>query len=206
MENKIIKAYKPYKTTLREVARRCGTDHHTVKRVLLKNGIAIEKGKKDPPTQAHRDAISKACKGRKTWSKGKKMSKTSVYKNMATHIRFNVTSDWLSKFTDLNKLKFLNRTITNRSGRFSETTNWYVKYIEKFYTDTQFNNLYDEWILSNHDKYKRPSIDHIIPKARGGNNDLSNLQFLSWFENRSKTDMTQKEWDLLKSKIEEYLI
>ena len=45
-----------------------------------------------------------------------------------------------------------------------------------------------------------------MPKAKGGTNDLENLQFLSWFENRCKNDMTQKEWNILKSNIGEYLI
>ena len=50
------------------------------------------------------------------------------------------------------------------------------------------------------------SIDHIIPKAKGGTNLLSNLQFLSWFENRCKNDMTQDEWNTLKLNIKEYVI
>jgi len=206
MENKIISAYRPYETTLREVARQCKTDHHTVKRVLLKNGITIVKGKIGPFTQSHKDAISKACKGRKPWSKGRKMPKVSLYKNMMTHLRFDVSLEWLQSFDDIEKLKFLNKSITDRSGRFAETTEWYIGYVEKFYTDLQFTNLYDKWILSNKEKYKRPTIDHIIPKAKSGNNDLSNLQYLSWFENRSKNDMTQKEWNLLKSNIGDYFV
>ena len=53
---------------------------------------------------------------------------------------------------------------------------------------------------------RKPSIDHIVPKAKGGTNDLNNLQFLSWFENRCKNDMTQNEWDILKNNINKYLI
>lgn len=49
-------------------------------------------------------------------------------------------------------------------------------------------------------------IDHIIPKAKGGTNSLDNLQFLSWFENRCKNDMSQEEWKVLKSNIQEYFI
>ncbi len=52
----------------------------------------------------------------------------------------------------------------------------------------------------------RPTIDHITPKANKGGNDLENLQFLSWFENRCKNDMSQKEWDLLKLNINNYFI
>lgn len=43
-------------------------------------------------------------------------------------------------------------------------------------------------------------------QVKGGTNALDNLQFLSWFENRCKNDMSQEEWDNLKSNIEEYFI
>lgn len=55
-------------------------------------------------------------------------------------------------------------------------------------------------------KYKKPSLDHITPKAKGGTSSLDNLQFLSWFENRCKNDMTQNEWDNLKLNMKDYLI
>jgi 5-methylcytosine-specific restriction endonuclease McrA len=64
----------------------------------------------------------------------------------------------------------------------------------------------NNWCLSGYEKYKKSSIDHIKPKAKGGTNDLSNLQFLSWFENRCKNDMTQDEWNILKSNIGEYFV
>ena len=74
------------------------------------------------------------------------------------------------------------------------------------YNDDQFNRIYESWINSGKEKYKKPSIDHIVPKSKGGTNDIENLQFLSWFENRCKNDMTQTEWDNLKLNIKEYFI
>lgn len=36
--------------------------------------------------------------------------------------------------------------------------------------------------------------------------EMANIQFLSWFENRCKNNMSQVDWDLLKSKISDYFI
>ena len=41
---------------------------------------------------------------------------------------------------------------------------------------------------------------------KGGTNNINNLQVLTWFENRCKNDMTQKEWDNMKERIGDYLI
>lgn len=205
INQKVIDAYIPYQTTLREVGRIVEIDHHRVKRILQAEGIQIVKGKRVPFTDEHKAAISNACKGRETWSKGKTMPKESLYKNMASHIRFDVTAEWLSQFEDVEKLKFLNRCITDRSGRFSENTEWYKAYVFRFYGDAQFNSIYARWLGSG-DNYLRPTIDHINPKANGGRNELSNLQFLTWFENRAKNDMSQDQWDKLKSNLQDYLI
>ena len=157
-------------------------------------------------TQEHRENISKACLGRTTWSKGKKMPKSSLYKNMAAHIRFDVTSEWLSEFSDIKKLKFLNSAITRRGGRFDLSTADYIEYVKRFYDDRQFNDLYFYWLRSQKNKWLRPTIDHINPRANGGCNKIENLQFLTWFENRAKCDMTQDEWNNVKENIKDYLI
>ena len=206
MEDMILSKYLAGETSLRDVAIACGTNHHTVKRVLISNGVKIEPAKRRPFTQSHKDNISKATKGRVSWIKGKKANAEMLYKNMASHIRFDVDWVWLSQFDDFEKLKLLNNCITNRSSRFDVTTEWYKTYIEKFYNEEQFNYVYNAWIDGGKVKYKKPSLDHITPKSKGGTNSLDNLQFLSWFENRCKNDMTQTEWDNLKLTIEEYFV
>lgn len=206
MEDLIMVSYIAGETSLRDVARYCGTNHHTVKRVLTKNNIDIVRAKRKPFSKEHRNKISEATKGRKSCMKGRKVTPEMVYKNMASHLRFDVTWQWLSKFDDIEKLKLLNECITNRSNRFDVSTEWYQKYIERFWNCDQFNLVYNRWISSGKEHLKKPSIDHIQPKSKNGCESLDNLQFLSWFENRCKNNMSQEHWDNLKYNIKEYFV
>jgi 5-methylcytosine-specific restriction endonuclease McrA len=55
--------------------------------------------------------------------------------------------------------------------------------------------MYNSW-NNNKGKWNIPTLDHIIPLSRGGDFfDLDNIQILTWFENRAKAEMTQKEWE-----------
>lgn len=134
------------------------------------------------------------------------MSKESKYKNMAGHIRFNVDFDFLKQFDDIEKLSLLNGCISNRDKRWDNVSDeCYKKYLLKFYNDNDFNRFYLKYKQTNN-KYFKPSIDHIIPKSKGGTNDLENLRFLSWFENRCKDNMSLDEWEKIKKNIKEYFI
>lgn len=203
--NEIKELYTIKDWSLRRIAEVFNTNHHKIKRILTNMNIQIEKKPRKPFTDEHRRNISTANKGRASWAKGKKMPKDSLYKNMASHLRFDIEYNWLLQFEDVEKLKFLNGCITNRSGRFDGDTDWYKSYILRFYKDEQFNNIYNKWLDSN-DEYLRPTIDHINPKANGGNNDIDNLQFLTWFENRAKNDMSQERWNSMKKQINNYLL
>ena len=175
--------------SLRKTAKKYNTNHHRIKRILDKNNIEIRQ--------------PKCTRGLRKYEN----SKIAKYGNMKNHLRHDVDLEWLCKFEDFDKLKFLNKQITNKDGtRFCNDKEWYKSFIEKFYYDNQFNNLYQKYLSSNKDKYKKPSLDHILPRAKGGTNDLFNLRFITYLENMCKRDMTIEEWENIKNNIQEYFI
>ena len=175
--------------SLRQVAKKYNTNHHKIKKILIENGCKIRQ--------------PKCTKGLRKYEN----SHIAKYGNMKNHIRFDIELDWLLKFDDFEKLKFLNKQISNKGGdRFNESIEWYKSFIEKFYYDEKFNLLYDNYLKSGNNKYKKPSLDHIIPRSKGGTNDLENLRFITYLENISKRDMTLNEWENIKQRLEEYFI
>lgn len=172
--------------SLRNIAKKCNTNHHAIERLFVRNGVFIRPRTRKPPKRKHID------------------KKRAQYANMMHHLRFDVTLDWLLQFEDFEKLSFLNQQITNRDKRFAETTKWYKSYIERFYFDETFNKLYQKYIQSGKSKYLKPSIDHIMPKSLGGTNDIDNLRFITFFENMCKRDIHPDKWAEMKSHIYDY--
>ena len=83
----------------------------------------------------------------------------------------------------------------------------YKEAILYFWNDNQFNKVYDFWKKEREKEEKntfydwaKPSLDHKIPKSKGGTDELKNLQVLTVFENLSKRDMSQEEWEAFKEK------
>ncbi len=210
LEILICKEYKPAIDSLRDVATRLNTNHKLVKRVLERNNIKIVKAKPKPMADVTKKKLSEKLKGREVWNKGLKtanqMPMKSRIENMRSHMRWNVDIDFLMIFEDFDKLKFLNRSISRKRDFGNISTEYYKEFLTKFYNDTQFNIIYNKWKANGEQKLLRPSLDHILPKSRGGSEELNNLQFLSWFENFSKRDMTQKEWEVVKLNIGEYFV
>lgn len=216
-EQEIVNKYVNNKYSLRYLAEIFNTNHHLIKRILLKNGIKItRRNTLKKLTEEHKQKISNSRKKLKEngwipYNKGlktidRKNGKELLYKNMIAHLRFDIVLDWLMKFENFEKLKCLNKAITKRNERFNVDSKWYINYIEKFYDDPQFNKIYNKWKENKDDKYLLPTLDHINPKSNGGSDDLYNLQFLSWFENRAKNNLSQKKWEELKQNINQYLL
>jgi hypothetical protein len=199
-EKEIIKLYTVDKMTLRMIAEMMNTNHHRIKRILVSHDIEItrEGRKRKPFTEEHRKKISEATKGRKVWAEGKKMTREHVLKNMVAHIKYEVDVNFYEEFEEIEKLKCLNRMLVrDRINKYFNTEK-YKEFIKKFYYDKQFNQVYQIWIESNKDKWAKPSLDHIQPISKGGTHDLDNMQILTWFENRTKCDMEQTEWEIFK--------
>ena len=115
---------------------------------------------------------------------------------------------WLMKFNkDWDRFSFLYHSIIRAAGYSVE--DWsskeeYKELFDFFWNDKQFNTLYDIWINKQNETQStfydwwKPSLDHIIPKSRGGTNKLNNFQFLTYYENHNKLDMTWDEWQQFK--------
>ena len=200
----IVRLYEAERWTLRMIAEKFKTNHHLIRRRLEKAGVAItRRNTLKEFTQEHKDNISKACKGRETWSKGKKMTRDHNLKNMKAHLKYDVSLEWLDGFGDIEKLKYLNRSLSRRRDCEGFTTETYKQFIEKFYNDEKFNALFEKWRVTK-DKWIKPSLDHIKAKCNGGTLLLDNLQFVSWLENRAKVDIDQAEWESIKTRINDY--
>lgn len=121
---------------------------------------------------------------------------------LATTTVKDLTEEYLLKFNDFDKFLFIHRSITHTINLINIDISNYKEYIEYFYYQNQFNKLYSFWKkqerLNVFYDWAKPSIDHIIPKAKSGTNELNNLQFLTTFENLSKRDMTMEEWNNFK--------
>lgn len=201
-DTEIIRLYSKEKMTLRMIAKRLNTDHHNIKRVLVKNNVEVSNTNRirDALTVEHRAKIGESKKGN-TWSRGRIMSRKHKLQNMASHIKYDVDIEFYNEFEDIEKLKCLNKMLTKDRVSIHFDTERYKEFIHKFYYDKQFNTIFNNWISNNKDKWWKPSLDHIYPSSKGGTYDLDNLQILTWFENKTKCSMTEAEWKELKLEI-----
>jgi hypothetical protein len=194
----VIRLYTEERMTLRHVSETVGIDHHRVRRILEKNGVEItRRNSLKAFSEEHRRKISEAAKGRISWSRGKKMTEDHKRKNMIGHLKRSTTLIHLERYVDFDRLKFLNNVIARHRKHFNDDEK-YLLYLDKFYFNEAFNKIYDLWIHSGKNKWMMPSIDHINSKANGGDFELDNLRFITWFENRAKAEMDLEVWDLFK--------
>jgi hypothetical protein len=192
-EAEIVRLYTAELWTLRRIAGQFGTNHHRIRRVLNKHAIPITAKRRRPPmSEARRRQISERTKGRTSWSKGLTLPESFCRSNMKG--RFGGKID-LDKYPDYPRLKFLTAILSKRKHGLGGDDASRVAFLDRFYFDEAFNAVYDAWIASGKDKWSYPSLDHKHAKSNGGDWDLDNLRFITWFENRAKAEMSVKEWD-----------
>lgn len=202
MEKEIIKLYTEEKETLRFIADKFNTNHHKIKRILLKNWIEIntKDRKKRILTEEHKAKIKRVWQNNK-WKisklKWRKTSEEIRRKNMIWHFKRNLNLNDFNKYDNLEKLLFLNKVISRHRKHFNDDEK-YLAYLDKFFYNDLFNKLYIQWIYSWRCKWKMPSLEHILPISRWWTFDLDNLTFTTWFENRAKAEMTLEEWNSFK--------
>lgn len=194
----VVQEYQKGGLSLRDVAKIFNTNHNRIKRILVRNGVAItRKNKLKEFSKDHRRKISESKMGVSTGRRGIKMKEDANRKNMASHFHFDIILEELDKYEDFEKLKFLNRIISRHRKYFSGK-NSHLEFLDKFYFCPYFNLIYDNWISSGKNKWLIPSIEHILPKSKGGDWSINNLCFLTWFENRAKAEMSLDEWTIFK--------
>lgn len=129
------------------------------------------------------------------------------YYNMAKSLRFDISHKWLMQFEDFEKLKTLNDCIRPRCRKRNMfKTCEYMAYLQRFYDCPKFNKIYLAWLASGKEKLKKPSVDHIISYSKTRDNSIENLQFLTFFENYCKSNLTQEKWNYIKDNLSEYFV
>lgn len=130
----------------------------------------------------------------------------AIYAFLMTSKIPNLSIDWLFHFKDFDKFLFIHRALQRTTDLvlYQLPLQEYQNMIEYFYKNEQFNILYSNWkksilnSISTYYDWWKPSLDHIIPKSKGGTDSLDNLQFLTVFENLAKRDLTMDEWNQFK--------
>jgi len=115
-----------------------------------------------------------------------------------------ISQEFLEQFDNFERFLLIHKQLTLTAGKSPATYDIeeYYQDILYFYYDPQFNKVYDFWQKQPRGDtfydWAKPSLDHIIPKSKGGSNKKENLEFLTVFENLSKRDMLKSEWEEFK--------
>lgn len=192
---------------MRVIAAEYGVSNSTMRRWLTLWGI---KARSKSEAAAARPAFSLATRrrmsaarralfaaGMQPHNKGQKASVELRLKNMMGRMYTKLD---LTEFADYARLKFLTYYLSKHRKELGLGDRRKMKFLRQFYNEPQFVALYEQWVAAGRCRWQRPTLDHKLPRSRGGKTCLANLQFLTWFENRAKADMTEDEWAQFKKR------
>lgn len=196
----IINLYVDKRMSTRSIAKHYSTNHKRIVRLLKKHCIPLRPSQQLQKWSAERRLkLSEAKRGWKSPMKGTKQSEENRRKNMLGKVKKHDPDFTIDHFNDLDKYLFLSTLFSRERKYLMNDGTSRQAFVDKFYFDPQFNLLYLNWIASEKSKWAVPSLDHKTPISRGGRWSLDNLQFLSWFENKAKAEMTVEEWENFKA-------
>mgnify|MGYP000846079692 CR=1 FL=1 len=181
-EQEIIDVYVQKNVTIPDLGKLFGVGRVKIGNILKKYNIKI-------------------IKGRKGEAKNRK-DKDHAIKCIVKRKPFDLDIRDLEPYQDREKLSFLCFAIRSQFKSTYNTKQKFLSYLNKFYDDNYFNFIYQRWISNDKNTLFKPSIDHLIPRSRGGTWELDNIVFLTWFENLAKLNMTWEEWQLFKKQFD----
>ena len=200
-EELIIKEYCENNLSIYKISKKYNTSSKIISKVIDNNRIPKKKKNNNIGRKLSiqtKNKISDSIKNLSVHPSGWKHTFASNLNNIKAQFKLPKDSD-LSKYSDYDKLKKITYFLSKNIKKETKTPEYILNFIDYFYNDHQFNKIYDEWKISKN-KWNQPSLDHKTPITRGGSDEISNLQVLTWFENRCKIDLTQEEWNNFKKK------
>lgn len=115
--------------------------------------------------------------------------------------REGISKEFLAKYqNNFEYFLYLHKLLTSCTDKYYIhcPIEEYEKAIIYLDENEQFHKVYDFWNKQEKNNtfydWAKPSLDHIVPKSKGGTNKIENLQVVTVFENLAKRDMTWDEW------------